>query len=336
MTHPTQGFVHDLEVPALHTDERTGGERPFVHASAIVESSRVGRRTRVWAHAHILPGASIGEDCNICDGVFVENDVRVGDRVTIKCGVQLWDGVVLEDDVFVGPNATFTNDPFPRSRQYPEGVARTLVRRGASIGANATILPGVTIGAGAMVGAGAVVTRDVPGGAIVVGNPARVTGSVRDRERRIVPQVEPSPTGDATEPQPAVTGARVFRLPERADARGALTFAQVGDQLPFTPRRYFVVTDVPAGARRGEHAHRECDEFLVCVRGGCTLELDDGRRRDSVRLDEPTRGVYAPARLWLRLSEFTSDAVLLVLASDRYDDGDYVRDYDQFVRETPA
>ena len=147
-----------------------------IHPQALCETSSVGDRTRVWAFAHILPGAVIGEDCNICDGVFIEGDVRVGDRVTVKCGVQLWDGVTLEDDVFVGPNATFTNDMHPRSRRPPEAFAKTVVQRGASIGANATLLPGVTIGAGAMVGAGAVVTRDVPENAVVVGNPARITG----------------------------------------------------------------------------------------------------------------------------------------------------------------
>lgn len=150
----------------------------FQHSHALVESESIGLHTRIWAFAHILPGAVIGEDCNICDHVFIENDVVVGDRVTIKCGVQLWDGITLEDDVFVGPNATFTNDSFPRSKQYPERFPRTLVRRGASIGANATILAGVTVGAGAMVGAGAVVTKDVPPNVVVVGNPARVTRSL--------------------------------------------------------------------------------------------------------------------------------------------------------------
>jgi acetyltransferase-like isoleucine patch superfamily enzyme len=146
----------------------------FRHPQALVESSRIGRGTRIWAFAHVLPGATIGEDCNVCDHTFIENDVVVGDRVTIKCGVQLWDGVRLEDDVFVGPNATFTNDLMPRSRQRPPALLQTVVRKGASIGANATILPGVEIGAGAMVGAGSVVTKNVPPGAVVTGNPARV------------------------------------------------------------------------------------------------------------------------------------------------------------------
>lgn len=154
----------------------------FKHSHALVESEAIGEGTRVWAFAHILPGARIGSGCNICDGVFIENDVVVGNDVTIKCGVQLWDGLRVEDGVFIGPNATFTNDGFPRSKQHAFELQQTLVKSGASIGANATILPGLTIGARAMVGAGAVVTRDVPDGAIVMGNPARVTGHVDDQQ----------------------------------------------------------------------------------------------------------------------------------------------------------
>jgi UDP-2-acetamido-3-amino-2,3-dideoxy-glucuronate N-acetyltransferase len=143
------------------------------HPLSDVQSTSVGEGTRIWQFVVVLPHAVIGRDCNICAHVFIENDVVVGDRVTIKSGVQLWDGVRLSDDVFVGPNATFTNDRHPRSRQKPEVFATTRVLKGASIGANATVLPGITIGEGAMVGAGAVVTHDVPPGVTVIGNPAR-------------------------------------------------------------------------------------------------------------------------------------------------------------------
>jgi acetyltransferase-like isoleucine patch superfamily enzyme len=157
------------------------GVAHFVHPQGICETSDVGDGTRVWAFAHVLAGARIGVDCNVCDHVFIENDVVVGDRVTIKSGVQLWDGLRIGDDVFIGPNATFTNDPFPRSKVYEHEIAVTRVEAGASIGANATILPGLTIGARAMVGAGSVVTHDVPPRAIVAGNPARLVGDVGER-----------------------------------------------------------------------------------------------------------------------------------------------------------
>jgi acetyltransferase-like isoleucine patch superfamily enzyme len=146
----------------------------FIHPSSDVQSKQIGEGTRVWQYVVILPGAVIGRDGNICSHCFIENKVVVGDRVTVKCGVQLWDGVTLEDDVFVGPNATFTNDLQPRSRNASATLLPTLVKKGASIGANATILPGLTIGEGAMVGAGAVVTKDVPARTVVVGNPARI------------------------------------------------------------------------------------------------------------------------------------------------------------------
>ena len=144
-----------------------------IHPLADVQSHSIGAGTRVWQFVVILPGARIGRECNICAHCFIENDVVVGDRVTLKNGVYLWDGLRIEDDVFLGPNATFTNDLHPRSRQRPKEFVQTRIGRGASIGAGAVILPGVEIGAGAMVGAGAVVTRDVEPGATVVGNPAR-------------------------------------------------------------------------------------------------------------------------------------------------------------------
>jgi UDP-2-acetamido-3-amino-2,3-dideoxy-glucuronate N-acetyltransferase len=145
----------------------------FVHPMADVQTKKIGQDTRIWQFAVVLPGAEIGAEVNICSHCFVENDVIIGDRVTIKNGVQLWDGLRIADEVFVGPNATFANDRYPRSRNRDAKLLSTMVEKGASIGAGAVICPGVTIGAGSMVGAGAVVTRDVSAGTLVVGNPAK-------------------------------------------------------------------------------------------------------------------------------------------------------------------
>ncbi len=160
----------------------------FIHEKAIVEEgATVGARTRVWAFVHILPDAVIGEDCNICDHVFIENDVAIGNRVTVKCGIYIWNGVRIEDDVHLGPNVVFTNDMYPRSKQ-PFELQQTIVRCGASVGANATILPGITIGESALVGAGSVVTKDVPSHALVVGNPAQQIGYACSCGRRLQSQ----------------------------------------------------------------------------------------------------------------------------------------------------
>jgi UDP-2-acetamido-3-amino-2,3-dideoxy-glucuronate N-acetyltransferase len=153
-------------------------ESVFIHPLADVADCVVGPRTRIWQFVVILGGARIGSDCNICAHTLIEGDVQMGDRVTVKSGVQLWDGVRVEDDVFIGPNVTFTNDKFPRSRVRPDAFARTLIRKGASIGGGAVLLPGITVGEGAMVGAGAVVTQDVSPGTVVVGNPARTVRRV--------------------------------------------------------------------------------------------------------------------------------------------------------------
>ena len=300
----------------------------FRHHKALVETQRIGRGTNVWAFAHVLPGAVIGEECNICDGVFIENEVVIGDRVTIKCGVQVWDGVTLEDDVFVGPNATFTNDPFPRSRQHPHQYAKTIVRKGASSGANATLLPGLTIGANAMIGAGAVVTRDVPANAVVVGNPARVVSFIEGKS----PVPVSSWRRQSGELRPLeVREARLIRVPVIADQRGELTFAEVGAHLPFAPKRYFSIFDVPAGATRGGHAHRTLHQFIVCLRGSVTCALDDGSRRDEVVLDSAEVGLHIPPMVWGVQYRYSRDATLLVLASDVYDEKEYVRDYDEFL-----
>ncbi|MDH3217157.1 MAG: acetyltransferase [Candidatus Krumholzibacteria bacterium] len=153
-------------------------DKVFIHPQAIVESENIGERTRIWAFAHVLKGAVIGRNCNICDFVFVENDVVIGDDVTVKCGVYIWDGLRIEDRVFVGPSVIFTNDHAPRSKAYQEQVPKTVIREGSSLGAGAVVLPGLVVGPSAMVGAGAVVTKDVKEYELVYGNPAKHRGFV--------------------------------------------------------------------------------------------------------------------------------------------------------------
>src|SRR5262245_28447342 len=154
------------------------GDAPFIHERALVETDEIGGGTRVWAFAQVMSGARVGSDCNICGHAFIEHGAVVGDRVTVKNNVQVWDGVTIEDDVFLGPNATLTNDLTPRAtiKKPREQLLKTVVRRGATIGANATIVCGVTVGEFAFVGAGAVVTKDVGPYSLVVGNPAKPIG----------------------------------------------------------------------------------------------------------------------------------------------------------------
>jgi UDP-2-acetamido-3-amino-2,3-dideoxy-glucuronate N-acetyltransferase len=301
---------------------------PFIHEKAIVEpGARIGARTRVWAFAHILPGATVGDDCNICDQVFIENDVTIGDRVTIKPGVQIWDGITLESDAFIGPNVTFTNDNFPRSKLYLEQFGRTTVRKGASIGANATVLSGVVIGTNAMVGAGAVVTKDVPPHAIVKGNPARITGYVSSLGKH---SLEPARGGKQTASS-RVAGVQIYEMPLVEDLRGCLSFGEYGQHLPFLPKRYFLVFNVPSKEVRGEHAHKTLNQFLVCMKGSCSIVVDDGKNREELLLDSPRIGLHIPPLIWATQYKYTPDAALLVLASEAYDADDYVRDYDKFM-----
>jgi UDP-2-acetamido-3-amino-2,3-dideoxy-glucuronate N-acetyltransferase len=309
---------------------RTDGNRDYsLHSWGICESTSVGRGTTIWAFAHVMAGATIGEDCNICDHVFIEDDVVIGDRVTVKSGVQLWNGVTLEDDVFVGPNATFTNDRFPRSLQHPESFARTIVSHGASIGANATLLPGVLIGPGAMVGAGAVVTRNVPAGAVVVGNPARIRGYVD--ARGTAQAAERVDTTAERRVPVGVGGALLCRLNTSRDLRGTLSVAEFGDDLPLTPRRLFFVYGVPSERVRGSHAHVACQQFLICIHGSMRVLVDDGWHRADVALTSPAVGLFVPPMVWASQYAYSDGAVLAVLASHPYDAADYIRDYDDFL-----
>ena len=206
-----------------------------------------------------------------------------------------------------------------------------MVKEGASIGANATILPGVTIGRGAMVGAGAVIVESVPPYAVVAGNPARIVsycdaGPARSRQ--------PAPHDGRRDGQDArPRRLRRSALAEVADLRGNLVAGEIGKFLPFEVKRFFVVHGVSSREIRGQHAHRKCHQFLVCVRGSCRVIADDGKqpRRNSCST-RPARGVYLPPMTWGVQYDYSADAALLVFASHAYDPADYVRDYDEFLR----
>lgn len=302
-----------------------------IHASADVQTINIGQDTVVWQYVVILAGARIGRNVNINAHCFIENDVQIGDRVTVKSGVYLWDGARIEDDVFIGPNVTFTNDKFPRSKVYPESFANTVLERGASIGGGATILPGVRIGRGALVGAGAVVTKSVPPYAIVTGCPARITGYVNVSEQSQEEDKARLPTVSEKVVSLGVKGVTLHRIKQVSDIRGDLSVGEFPLDIPFVPSRYFLVYNVPSEKTRGEHAHHRCKQFLICVKGSCAVVADDGQSRTEVLLDSPDLGIYLPPLTWGTQYNYSSDAVLLVFASDSYDAADYIRDYESFL-----
>jgi acetyltransferase-like isoleucine patch superfamily enzyme len=150
----------------------------MIHSLAEVQSSNIGQGTNIWQFCVVLPNAKIGDNCNICSHCFIENDIIIGNNVTVKCGVYLWDGIEIDDNVFIGPNVTFTNDKYPRSKQYPDSFLKIKIKKGASIGAGSIILGGVTIGEKAMIGAGSLVTKDIPANQLWMGSPAKYVKNI--------------------------------------------------------------------------------------------------------------------------------------------------------------
>jgi acetyltransferase-like isoleucine patch superfamily enzyme/dTDP-4-dehydrorhamnose 3,5-epimerase-like enzyme len=301
-----------------------------VHPSSFVASKKIGKKTKIWAFCNILEGAVIGRNCNICDHVFIENDIIVGDNVTVKCGVQLWDGLRIADNVFIGPNATFSNDIFPRSKKRPKTFLKTVIKKNASIGANATILPGITIGENAMVGAGAVVTKNVPANAIVIGNPARISGYTNVNAEPVAKFVDSQSVGEKTKTK--IKGVEIHTLPKANDIRGELSFIEYKKNIPFLVKRFFMVYNVPTKEVRGEHAHRKIFQFLICLSGSLSVIVDDGRKRLEIPLKAKDKGILIPPLVWSIQYKYSDDAALLVFASGEYNTSEYIRDYDEFLK----
>lgn len=304
------------------------------HKTADIKSCEIGDRTRVRQFVVILADAKIGSDVDICSHCFIENDVVIGDRVTIKSGVHILDGIRIDNDVFIGPNVTFTNDKFQRSKNQLENYLETRIESGASIGGGAVILPGISIGTGSMVDAGAVVTKSVPPYAIVTGSPARITGYVETHtssaaSKSATPQQSFSSEEGVVRLGVGSVTLHHFKLIR--DMRGDLSVGEFPKDIPFEPKRYFLVFNVPSEKTRGEHAHHNCHQFLICVKGSCAVVADDGQNRAEVLLDSPHKGIYLPPMTWGTQYKYSNDAVLLVFTSDYYEAGDYIRNYSEFI-----
>jgi UDP-2-acetamido-3-amino-2,3-dideoxy-glucuronate N-acetyltransferase len=302
-----------------------------IHISAICDNDRVGVGSSVGAYTRILPTAKIGSNCNIGDRVSIHGEVLVGDRVTIDSGAFICSGTQLGDDVKVGPNVCFSYDGQPTQQSAENCVNSIVVEERVKIGANAVISPGVRIGARAIISPGAVVTSAVPAGAAVTGNPAYISGYVDDNFvslETVKIEVIGKKTGLLSK---FASGSDLILLPEVTDLRGKLSFAEVEQYLPFQPKRYFLVYDVPSKELRGEHAHKECHQFLICVRGSITVITDNGRHKDQIEINQPRIGLHIPPLVWGIQFKYSADAVLLVLASQRYDPADYIRNYDEFL-----
>lgn len=293
---------------------REHNEASFDRRAAVARGT-VGRDATVAPFALICAGARIGERCTIDSHVHIGSDVRLAESVTVQAGAVITGQVAIGAGGTVGPHATL------------DGARGAItVQDGATIGAGATIHPNITIGREAEVAAGAVIDHDVPAFAIVAGNPARITGYVGAGP--VAATVSPGPKHGPCH----VRGVEWLAVSTITDMRGRLAVAESGAGLPFEPKRYFVVHDVPSREARGEHAHRTLHQVLTCVRGECSIIVDDGTRRERLLLDTPGAAVHIHPLVWAAQFGFSDDAVLLVLGSDVYDPEDYIRDYDEFLR----
>ena len=257
--------------------------------------------------------------------------MNIPSSVTIQPGAFVDEGVILEENVKI-----FANAAVLATDELTGRLASTTIHSEAIIGANATISPGVTIGYKALVKPGSVVTRTVPPLAIVEGNPAIITGYLSTHAETVPVRVVHDRPEKMHVINSKVEGVtyHVFRL--ISDLRGNLTVGEFAREVPFEPKRYFIVLDVPSAETRGEHAHRECQQFLICLKGSCSVVADNGQDREEFILDAPNKGLYLPPMIWGIQYKYSSDAVLLVFASHHYDPIDYIRDYGDFLQLASA
>ena len=270
------------------------------------------------------PAASRGLECNIAPSAVIGPEVVLGNRVQVGPGAVIIGRCRIGDDCTIA-SGCILDATLAGSGEFLELEAGVAVLAGAVIAAR------ITIAAGSKVLPGAVVLRSVPPHAIVSGNPAQIEGYTLSSGDPPDSREYKSAAPDAVVQPTQVSGVTIHCFPRILDLRGNLTVGEFGRTVPFQPKRYFMVFDVPSAEIRGEHAHRICEQFLICARGRCSVVADDGERREEFLLSDPSRGLYLPALTWGVQYKYSSDAVLLVFASHYYESGDYIRDYDEFL-----
>jgi|JI10StandDraft_1071094.scaffolds.fasta_scaffold169366_2 UDP-2-acetamido-3-amino-2,3-dideoxy-glucuronate N-acetyltransferase len=285
----------------------------FKHQNAKVETADIGHGTRINALSHIYPGSILGEGCEIGEGVVVESNVIIGNNVILKNEVKIGEGTKIENDVFVGANTIFVSDILQKNRHYKNSSHPTIVKNNCSIGAGSTILPNLVIGEYAIVGAGSVVTNSVSDFSVVLGSPAKaVDQSCREK-------VE-------------LSGC-IFKHRHFKDTRGDLFVGEFFKDIPFAPKRFFIINGVPQkDTVRGEHAHIECEQYLICVAGEIEVVLDDGKSIHTFKLNSLNEGLYIPPKVWGVQTFKTVDTVLFVFASEYFLEADYIRKYENFKK----
>ena len=297
----------------------------MIHDTAVYQPDCIGAGCTIGAFSYIAPTARIGSGCVVAEHVVVGPAVHLGDGVRIGAGAQLLGAVTVSDEAVIEAQATILG---PDSHED----ARTTIGPRARVRAGAVIEAGVSLGADCVVEVSAAVGRPVPSYAIVAGNPAHITGYV----------ATPGPTGThhvhvaEAGGESVVHGVKLVRLTAAVDLRGQLVAAQAPDQIPFDPSRIFVVFGVPSQEVRGEHAHRECAQFMIAASGAVSILVDDGQNREEFRLESRDMGLLVPPMTWGVQYKYTPDAALLVLASRPYEAHDYIRDYETFLAEVEA
>jgi acetyltransferase-like isoleucine patch superfamily enzyme len=299
----------------------------MVHPSAVVEDgAAIGAGAKVGPHAHVERAAVVEPGAQLGANTVVRSGAHIGTAALLGPGVFVDRGCTIGADARIGPSAALLSSPTASGvrKSEPSSVADDV-----AIGANATVLAGVCVAAHAVVGPGAVVEHDVPPYAIAEGVPAHIVGYRSSAHHHAERRLRASELDDDL--FPAKLGRATLRLHPRVDdLRGSLSFAEIGSGLPFEPKRYFTVFGVPSREVRGEHAHRELEEVLICVHGECTVMVNDGVERAEVVLDRPDVSLHLPSMVWTAQFAYSSDAVLLALCFDVYDAGDYIRSYDEF------